>query len=251
MGSPKIQQNGNPTFLGEVIGTGQAGSVNYTIQLNSGAKVGNIITHTDAISLPTVSFPTGATGSKRINLNPGDSVQNWSEVKSLNINSNVGDIVIPQGSYENIQVGSGSAIILGNKGVDQPSVYHFSQLQLNGDAKLLLTGPVIINLKSGLNVNNQTKIGGKADGSVEPLEINVYSGSVNINQGAEVFANITAPKSNVNISGTLNGGLVSKSLNLNNGAKLIATTGAASNEEEIEEPVEEINTIAPQTNTEA
>ena len=251
VGSPTIQQNGNPTFLGEITGSGQSGSVDYTIQLNNGAKVGNIVTRTNAVTLPIVALPVAPTGQSHVNLNPGDSVEDWSVVKSLNINSDVGDVVIPAGSYQNIQVGSGSNIVLGT--ANGPSVYHFSQLQLSGNAKLVLAGPVTINLKSGLNVNNQTKIGRKADGSEESLEIKIYSGSVNINQGAEVFASIVAPESNVNISGTLTGGLVSKSLNLNNGAKLISVTGRAPNveEEEVEEIEEGTSTVTPQIDSEA
>jgi len=103
IGDPIINQNGNVTYAGEERGSGLNNSV-YTININDGSSLQKIITGTDPVALPEVLIPTAANGHKWVNLNKGDLVSDWASLRSLNVNSNYGDFVLPVGNYDQVQV---------------------------------------------------------------------------------------------------------------------------------------------------
>ncbi len=113
-GTPSVRLNGNAQYGGAIAGTGSATPTNYQVTLNGGARLGHLRTRTDPANLPPVAAPPQPTGSRSVSLNnssqsPGD----FSTLRNLTLNSNVGPVVVPPGTYGNFISNGNSRLILG------------------------------------------------------------------------------------------------------------------------------------------
>lgn len=133
---------------------------------------------------------------------------------------------MPPGSYDRFTTNSNTSLTLGVASSTEPTVYNFTQLTVNNDSQIILAGPVILILKSGVTINNRAILGASPEASDYSFDVNVYSGDVNINRGAMVYVRISAPKSRVNINGTLCGWMGTKNLTVNhNGILRVKDSG--------------------------
>ena len=227
-GKPQVRQNGQPDFGGVVAGDGNASPSNYSIMMNSGVTLGRVVTHTDPVVLDPVAQPDGATGNRSISVNQGQPIGDWSTIRSLTLNSNYGNVDVPVGIYDRFTTNSNTSLTLGVAGATEPAVYNFTQLTLNSDSQVILAGPVVINVRSGFTVNNKAVLGLSPEGQSHALSVNVYSGDIHINSGALANASVLAPKSRININGTLCGWVGVKDLSVNaNGLLNIKARGGA------------------------
>src|SRR5262245_62664067 len=104
--------------------------------------------------MPTVTAPASPTGTRSVALNnPGDPVGDWVTVRNLTLNSNVGQIAVPAGTYGDFTASGGSGFTLGVAGSVLPSVYHFQRLTLNNQARIEVAGPVIGGWGNSVGVN--------------------------------------------------------------------------------------------------
>ena len=218
-GTPNVILNGSPNYGGTIDGSGNTSPSNYTVILNSGTTLGHVVRRTDPVPLPTVNAPTAPTGTRNVVLNnSSESVGDWSTVRNLTLNSNVGQIAVPAGAYGDFTANSGSGFTLGVAGAAFPSVYHFQRLTLNGQTEIRLAGPVIVVVANGFNVN------GVIGNSVNPewLTLNIYSGGLTLNSGANVTGYITAPTGSVMINGggQIVGGIACDRLTINGNSKV-------------------------------
>lgn len=218
-GTPTVRLNGSPTYGGTQDDTGSATPTNHTITLNGGASLGHVVRRTDAITLPTVAAPPQPAGTRNVSLNnsnqsPGD----FSTLKNLTLNGNVGAIAVPPGSYGDFTANGSSRFTLGVAGATTPAVYNFQHLTLNGSSRLDVLGPVVITLANGVAAN------GSMGSSVNPawLALNFASGGLTLNGNVSVHGHVTAPSGTVTINGNsqLVGGLMSDRLVVNGNALL-------------------------------
>jgi rhamnogalacturonan endolyase len=219
-GTPNVVLNGSPVYGGTLDGTGNPAPTGYTIILNSNTSLGHVVRRTDPLPLPTVNAPLSPTGTRNVVLqNSNQSVGDWTTVRNLTVQGQVGQVGVPAGVYGDFTANGQNGFTLGVMGTSEPTVYNFQRLTLNGGAQLQVIGRVIIVLGNGLNVN-----GGTVGNSANPawLTLNIYTGGLTLNQGANIYGYVTAPAGVVTINGDgqLVGGVASNSLTLNSNSWL-------------------------------
>ncbi|HEX2862364.1 MAG TPA: hypothetical protein VHN79_12020, partial [Lacunisphaera sp.] len=134
------------------------------------------------------------------------------------LNSNVGAIAVPPGTYGNFSANSGSLFVLGIAGATEPVFYHFQNLTLNSNSALEVVGPVVIVLNSGLSTN--ARLG--AVGHPEWLELRIASGGLSLASSVPAHAIVVAPAGTVTLNGNavLKGRVQSDRLIINSNALL-------------------------------
>src|SRR5205823_1057545 len=99
-GMPTVRLNGSPIYGGTLDGEGAASPSSYTITLNGGGRLRNVVRRTDAVALPAVPAPPSPTGARDVVLdsagqNPGD----FATLRNLTLNGGVGAVSVPPGTY--------------------------------------------------------------------------------------------------------------------------------------------------------
>ncbi|MDI1248189.1 MAG: Ig-like domain-containing protein [Lacunisphaera sp.] len=198
-GTPTVRLNGSPAYGGTQDGTGSATPTNHTITLNGNASLGHVVRRTDAIALPAVSTPPQPAGTRSVSLNnSSQSPGNFATLKNLTLNSNVGPITVPPGTYGNFNANSGSGFVLGVAGATTPAVYHFQNLTLNSNSSFTVVGPVVVTVDGGFSTNTTM---GSAD-HPEWLRLRIAGGGLSLASNRTVYAHLEAPEGTL----TLNGG---------------------------------------------
>jgi len=216
-GSPTIRQNGQPALGATVAGSGSAQPSGYQLTLNGGAQIGRLLTRTNPIVMPTVAAPPQPTGTRNVTLNSaGQALGDFATLRNLTLNSNVGVVAVPPGTYGQFTANSGAFLSFGIAGATTPAVYNLQGLTLNGQSALRVVGPVVINLAGGLSINGQL---GATDHPAW-LVLNVATGAVTVNGGGAFYGAVYAPSSTVTLNSNtqLRGAFVADRLTLNGGA---------------------------------
>ena len=86
----------------------------------------------------------------------GQPVGDWSTLRNLTLNGNVGQVAVPPGTYGDFTAGGGGGFTVGVAGATEAAVYNFQSFNFNGQSQLRVVGPVVINLKNGFSANGQT-----------------------------------------------------------------------------------------------
>ena len=195
-GTPRINRNGNGVYRGTLTGTGSPQPTNHTININANTTLNHIFTQTDAIELPTVPIPPTPQGTRDVSLSQNQSPGDFSTIRNLTINSNYGQLEIPQGTYGNFVANSNSTFVFGVEG--QATVYNLTQLTLNSNSQLIVRGAVTINLLNQINLNSSCKMGNPLNPIA--LALNVARGGLTLNSNAEFYGVVTAPTGTFSIN---------------------------------------------------
>jgi rhamnogalacturonan endolyase len=197
-GEPAIQINGNPVYGGTLDAAGAADPASYQITLNGAAAVRHIVRRVDALPMPAVSAPAAPAGTRDVALNqPGESAGDFSTLRDLTLNANVGAVPVFPGVYGNFSASAGSSFILGIAGTTEPAAYDLQRLTLNGGARLEIVGPVVLTLANGATFNGDAG----TDGHSEWLTLRIATGGVTLNGGVTLTGRIVAPAGAVMING--------------------------------------------------
>jgi cytoskeletal protein CcmA (bactofilin family) len=218
-GTPVLKVNEKSIFGGTIIGTGASAPGNYTVTLNGNSQLGYLRTRTDPVSMASVAAPPSPTGTRDVSLNKSsEPVGDFSSVRNLTLNGNVGQIALPGGVYGDLTANGNSGFTIGVPGSAQPTSYAFQRLVLNGNAVLRVVGPVVLTLANGVSIN------GNIGAPTNPawLVLNVASGDVTINGGVSLYGYVIAPTGAVAINGNsqLVGGVTADRLVLNGNSTL-------------------------------
>lgn len=198
-GTPTVQLNGNPNYGGTLDGIGTSTPTNHKVTLNGGATLGHVVRRTDPVSLPVVAAPPQPAGTRSVSLNnPGESPGDFTTLKNLTLNSNVGLIAVPPGTYGSFNANSGSGFALGIAGATTPAVYNFQNLTLNSNSSFTVVGPVVVTVDGGFSTNANM---GASD-HPEWLKLRIAGGGLSIAGNRSVYAHLDAPDGTL----TLNGG---------------------------------------------
>ncbi|HWW81735.1 MAG TPA: hypothetical protein VNY82_19195, partial [Steroidobacteraceae bacterium] len=223
-GTPTVTLNGNTTFGGTVQGTGSTSPSNYNVTLNGGSSLGRLVTRVDPITIPAVPAPPASTGTRDVAINSlGQSVGDFTTLRDLTLNGNVGAETVPPGTYRNFTANGGSSFVFGVAGATQPSAYNLNQLTINGGGSLQIIGPVVLTVAQHVTFN------GNAGTSTNPLSLTlqVASGGVTLNGGVSLFAVVRAPSGQVIVNGNslLQGSVACDRLIVNGGGIVKGTAG--------------------------
>lgn len=111
------------------------------------------------------------------------------------------------GSYGNVTM-KGTVTLTGGADINNPAVYTINSLTMNGNANLVITGPVVINL-AGIGVSTVLDMtgGGFANNTYVPNDLIINyagTGGMVITGGTAAFAMINAPNSAITFRGGSN-----------------------------------------------
>lgn len=217
-GSPALKLSGTGiAFGGAVPGSGNVGPTNYTITLDSGSRLGHVITRTDPRSLPAVAPAPSPTGTRSVSLNRADqAVGDFPTLRNLTLNGNVGQVAVPAGVYGEFTANGNGGFTLGVAGATVPAVYAFQRLTLN-NGTMAVAGPVVVTV-NGEVVLNHSPCGSPAHPSWLVLKLPANGLITKIT--SEVYGVVIAPRGTVEITdgGLLAGNVVCDRLILNHGA---------------------------------
>jgi hypothetical protein len=218
-GTPAVQLNGQPVYVGPRTGPGGASPSNYTVTLNGGATLRYLVSRIDPVAFPTVAAPPAPAGTRNVSINnAGQEPGDFATLRNLTLNGNAGTVAVPAGTYGSFTANGSSVLVLGIAGATEPAVYNLQALALNGSSRLQLAGPVILTLAGGMNVNGSIN----ADGDPAWLQLRVASGDLTLNGNVTVNGHMMVPAGTVTLNNsTLNGSIVSDRLSLNGNAWLI------------------------------
>ncbi len=211
-GTPAVRLNGVPLFVGTRDGTGLATPADYLVTLNGNAVLRYLVRRTDAIPLPVVSAPPAPAGVRDVAINSaGQSPGDFSTLRNLTLNGNVGAVAVPAGTYGTFIANGGSSFVLGVAGATEPTAYNLQSLTINGNAQLTVVGPVVITVANAATINGRIGAAGQPDW----LRLLVANGNVTFNGNFTASAHIVAPNNTVSVNCTLNGTVVSDRLTIN------------------------------------
>ena len=219
-GTPTVRLNGRPTYGGTIDGSGAVTPSGHTITLNGGAVLRHVVRRTDALSLPVVVAPPAPAGTRNVSLNSaGQSPGDFATLRNLTLNGNAGERVVPPGTYGAFTANGSNRFVFGVAGATEPEVYNLQSLTLNGSSRLVIVGPVILNLANGTSLN------GSAGDPLHPewLELNLAAGGLTLNGNVAFAGYITAPSGTVTVNGnsTLTGGVIADRLTINGNGQVV------------------------------
>jgi fibronectin type 3 domain-containing protein len=218
-GTPDVRLNGHPLYGGAIEASGDDAPTNYLVTLNANAALGRLVRRVNAIAWPNVPPPTPPSGTRNVVLNhPTDVAGDFSTVRDLTLNGDAGTLALPPGSYRNIIVNNANTLALGIAGSTQPAVYELQSLKLNGNSHLIVAGPVVLRLASGLVLN--ASVGDAAQ--TGSLTVELSAGDVTLNNHAVLYARVVAPAGSVILNGSsqLVGTVICDRLTLNGDSML-------------------------------
>jgi hypothetical protein len=222
-GSPTIRLNGSPTFAGVVDGPGAAAPSGQFLTLNSGAALRHVVRRVDPIVLASVDAPPAPAGTRDVALNTaGQSAGDFTTLRSLTLNSNVGAVAVPAGTYGAFTANSGSRLVLGVAGATEPAIYNLQALTLNSGSGLEIAGPVVVTVANAVSFN------ASAGTAAHPswLTLRVANGGVTLNGGATLDATVLAPVGTVTLNSNtrLTGRVECDRLAINSGGALVGAS---------------------------
>ena len=213
-GTPTLIKNGQYTFGGTIVGTGSTSPSNYQVILNGSVRLGHLRTRTNPVAIPAWPPVPSPTGTRTVTITAaGQSAGSFATLRNFTLNGNVGQYAVPPGTYGDFIANGGAGFTLGVAGSTQPAIYNLQHLTLNGATKLLVVGPVILNVANGFTAN------GTAGTSANPawLKLNIVTGGFTVNGGCTLYGYATAPNGTLIINGAakLIGGASCNALTVN------------------------------------
>ncbi len=218
-GMPTVVTNGTVNYDGTIEVDGSATPSNYQITLNKDSVLRHVVRGVAPVAMPIVAAPPVPTGTVNVSLDfAGQSAGDFATVLDLTLNRKAGQVVVPPGTYGTLVANKNTGFTFGPTELQTaiPAVYNLQGLALNRGSKVLVTGPVIINLANGVSWS------GTAGSPAHPewLEVNIAAGGVSLMSAFN--GKVVAPNGTISINGrtTLTGSIVSNGLTINRGGEL-------------------------------
>jgi len=194
-GTPGLVLNGHPSFGGTIDGSGEAAPVGHSLTLNGNSLLGHLVTKVDPVALTAVSAPSAPQGNRSVHLNrASDTLGDPATLRDLTLNSANASATLPAGSYGSLML-NGGVLVLGAADATEPSVYELQSLTLNGNARLVLAGPVVLRCAGNLNLNSGSALQGTG-----ALLIELAQGGLTVNNGT-LTAIVLAPSGTITLNG--------------------------------------------------
>jgi len=218
-GTPTVVLNGAPAYGGTLDGSGNAAPAGGIITLNQGAAMRHVVRRTDPLTLAPVVAPPAPAGTRVVSINSvGQSAGDFSTLRNLTLNSNVGQVAVPPGTYGTFVTNGGSGFTLGTVGATEPEIYNLQALTVNSGARIEIVGPVILTIASGVSFN--AAVGNAAH--PEWLTLRTAAGGVTLNTAVTLDGFVFAPAGTItlNTNSRLTGRIECDRLVINSGGFL-------------------------------
>jgi endo-1,4-beta-xylanase len=217
-GTPTVVANRRAGFLGTIDGSGGAAPDTHRVILNAGAGLNYVGRRVDAVDLPAVPTPPFPAGAVDVVVNnPSQVPVDFASLRNLTLNRGADSVAVPAGTYGTFVANGISRLVLGVAGATEPSVYNLQGLVLNTDSKLLIAGPVVLNVAGSVTVN-----GAAGDPEhVRWLALNVAAGGVTLNSRGQLAAMVVAPAGTVTLNTWTFGAIAADRLVVNASARLV------------------------------
>jgi hypothetical protein len=173
------------------------------------------LTFPDIPALPT---PIGNTYNYSTNATATLPSGNW---KDINISK--GKLIVPGGTYGNLGLSSQGQVVLGTPG--QTTTYNFQGFVTGAQTQIFYAGPVVINVKSSLDIGGQGSIQGGSSTPASAIHWNFKGGNgevVQLHGGGDTVGVFYAPNNQLKLygNGQFYGAIAAKSVDLNGSTKL-------------------------------
>ncbi len=168
--------------------------------------------------IPAIPTPIGNTYNYATNATATLPSGNW---KDLNISK--GKLIIPGGTYGNLDLSSSGQVVLGTPG--QTTTYNFQGFTTGSQTQILYAGPVVINVKSSLDIGGQGAIQGGSSTPASAIHWNFKGGNgevVALHGGGDTVGVFYAPNNQLKLygNGQFYGAIAGKSVDLNGSTKI-------------------------------
>ena len=219
-GTPSLRLNGTPVYGGTLDATGSASPATALITLNSGSRLQHVVRRVNGQTIAVVSAPPTPTGTRNVSINnasqsPGD----FTTLRNLTLNASTAQVAIPAGTYGTFTANGSSSFVFGVAGATTPAVYNLQGLTLNGSSRLVVVGPVTINLAKGVILNSSVT----ATEHPEWVQLNIATGGLTLNSNVSFPGFVTAPSGTVTINSgaVLTGRVIADRLVVNGSGELV------------------------------
>ena len=113
-GTPNIRSNGSPQYSGTIESSGSTQPSNYQVTLNGNCRLRHVVRRVDPVGLPAVQPPEPPAGTRSVTIHkPGQSPGDFTTIKDLTLNGNVGLMNVPPGAYGRFTANGGSGFVRG------------------------------------------------------------------------------------------------------------------------------------------
>jgi hypothetical protein len=222
VGTPSVTTAPGAALGGTRDGPGATAPGGYTVTFGATSSTRNLVRFVDAVTMPTVPAPPVPAGTRNVTLTAaGQSAGDFATVRNLNVSGSVGLVTVPPGTYGSFIANGSAGFVFGVAGATDPAVYNLQSLSINpllGTAKLVVVGPVII------NVANSVTIYGETGAALHPewLSINVATGSLSTNSRGALYGSVVAPASAVTLNGssTITGAITADTVKVTAGGRV-------------------------------
>lgn len=172
------------------------------------------LTFPDIDPIPT---PTGNTYNYNTNANATLPAGNWN-----NINISKGQLTVPGGNYGTLNLSSQGKVVLGTPG--QTTTYNFQGFVTGSQTQIVYAGPVVINVKSSLDIGGQGSISDLST-PASAIHWNFKGGNgevVQIHGGGNTVGVFYAPNNLLKLygNGDFYGAIAAKTVDLNGSTKI-------------------------------
>jgi hypothetical protein len=218
-GTPVLQINGHPTIGGIRDAGGAASPSDYQVTLNGAAVLRYLVRRADPIAMPIVEAPPAPTGTRDFVVTKAAQVpMDFGSVRNLSLSGNAGQVSIPAGTYGDLTVTGQNGFIIGVVGASTPSIYNVQSLTVATAARLVVLGPVVV------NIANRASVSGQAGDFARPewLQLQVAGADVTIAGNGGIAGDVVAPEALVTVAGngTIHGSVTANQLSLGGNALL-------------------------------
>lgn len=168
--------------------------------------------------IPAIPSPTG-----------NSFTWNTNQVKTLppgnytDINISKGQLTVPGGTYGTMNLSSTGTVVLGTP--TQTTTYNFEGFVTGSQTQIIFAGPVVINVKSSLDIGGQGQIQGGSGTPASAIHWNFKGGNgevVQLHGGGNTLGVFYAPNNQLKYygNGDFYGAIAAKSVDLSGNAKL-------------------------------
>jgi hypothetical protein len=219
-GTPAILLQGTPIFGTTLQGPGATAPSDYTITLAGSAALRAVVLGIDSFT-PTLppAPPTPAGTVDLLVTSPRPQVADFSVVRDIHLVGNVGDVAVPPGTYGKISAVGRADLVIGVAGATTPSLYQVQSIELAGESRLVLAGPVL------LRVDHKVEFQGAVGAPAQPelLRIELHRGEAILEGRSVVGGHILAPAAKVILraGAELHGRVIAHELEIHPDAALI------------------------------
>jgi hypothetical protein len=139
------------------------------------------------------------------------------------INISKGQLTVPGGTYGTMNLSSSGVVVLGTPG--QTTTYNFQGFVTGSQTQIVYAGPVVINVKSSLNIGGQGQIQGGSTTPASAIHWNFKGGNgevVQLNGGGNTLGVYYCPNNQLNYygNGEFFGAIAAKSVQLSGNTKI-------------------------------